>query len=563
MGRFLPPDPLAPPPTPHPLSSCSLLSLPRSPQAIVITDPALATFVLRSKLLDKFRFQYHFLDEFLGGTNLLTGHTDGHWKAVRKGVAPAFSAGCMKGAFANVRERCASIAGILNLMGADNPINVDDLLLRESMDVIGRVGFQKEMGALAALEASLAGTGADTKSEYIQTMINCTVEVEHRMAEPHRDLKYWKAAVRAGHALMARWRTIVKSELLEHIKAVTPVKGSFADLLLKCKDPATGAQLTDAKLLPEITALFFAGTDTTGHTGTWTLYLLSQHPAVEAKVLAELRSAGLAPAEDAPEGTPPPRHMEYGDLGRLVYLQAVIKEVLRLFPPVAAGQVRVSQQDLSLAGGRLFVPKGTMLWVPHHGLQNAVHNWERPEAFEPERWLEAGCEFATKLPQPAEFYEGWYTQPDAAAALDGGTDLEADPNAPAGAGGGGGGAKRYIPFAEGPRNCVGQSLAKVSLVTTMATLLPKFRFVLHDSMGGVAGVRAREQYSLVLGIAGGMQMLALPRGTAAAALPAGAVAEAAAFWAGQGGAGVGAAVAAAPAAVAAAEAEVPLASVAE
>jgi len=370
------------------------------------------------------------------------------------------------------------------------------------------------------------------------------------MAEPHRDKKYWKSAVRTGHALMARWRSIVKSELLQHIQEVTPVKGSFADLLLKVKDPVTGARLTDAKLLPEITALFFAGTDTTGHTGTWTLYLLSQHPVVEAKVLTELRNAGLAPPEGAPPGTEAPRAMEYADLGRLVYLQAVIKEVLRLFPPVAAGQVRVSQQDLSLAGGRLFVPRGTMLWVPHHSLQNAVHNWERPESFEPERWLSPGAEFAASasLPMPKDWYDGWYDAGEEGPAAGPGGDLEADPNAA-----GSGRAKRYIPFAEGPRNCVGQSLAKVSLVTTMATLLPRFRFVLDESMGGAAGVRAREQYSLVLGVDRGMVMAAHPRSSPGGHLPAAALAEAEAWWALQSGAAEAAAMAAAPAAVAAAE----------
>ena len=42
--------------------------------------------------------------------------------------------------------------------------------------------------------------------------------------------------------------------------------------------------------------------------------------------------------------------------------------------------------------------------------------------------------------------------------------------------------KRYIPFAEGPRNCVGQSLAKVSLVATMALLLARFSFKLADDV---------------------------------------------------------------------------------
>ena len=43
--------------------------------------------------------------------------------------------------------------------------------------------------------------------------------------------------------------------------------------------------------------------------------------------------------------------------------------------------------------------------------------------------------------------------------------------------------KRYFPFAEGPRSCVGQSLAKVSLVATMATLMQHFHFTLADEVG--------------------------------------------------------------------------------
>ena len=74
-------------------------------------------------------------------------------------------------------------------------------------------------------------------------------------------------------------------------------------------------------MLPEIAALFFAGIDTTGHTGTWTLFLLTQHPEVEAKLAAELDAAGLLATADCPQ----PRALEWADLGRLVYLQAVIK----------------------------------------------------------------------------------------------------------------------------------------------------------------------------------------------------------------------------------------------
>ena len=60
-----------------------------------------------------------------------------------------------------------------------------------------------------------------------------------------------------------------------------------------------------------------------------------------------------------------------------------MQETLRMYPPVAVGQFRVSfQHDLVLAG-QLTVPKGTLLWVPHHALQNTSFNWDKHDQFLP------------------------------------------------------------------------------------------------------------------------------------------------------------------------------------
>lgn len=66
------------------------------------------------------------------------------------------------------------------------------------------------------------------------------------------------------------WQAIIQG-LLDHIKAGQPRPGSFGQLLLAARDPATGRALSDVQLFPEIAALFFAGIDTTGHTGTFIL----------------------------------------------------------------------------------------------------------------------------------------------------------------------------------------------------------------------------------------------------------------------------------------------------
>ena len=333
---------------------------------------------------------------------------------------------------------------------------------------------------------------------------------------------------------MAHWQTLVR-ELLGHVKSVGGGRsGSFCNLLLKVRDPKTGQPLSDKQMTPEIAALFFAGIDTTGHTGTWSLYLLSQHPEVEAKIVAELDAAGLLATPSRPE----PRKLEWADLSKLVYLQAFIKEVLRMYPPLGIGQLRVCHtHDLRLAGGRVLVPRGTLVWVPHHAMHNAQHNWDEPDAFKPERWLETpGCEYAQRLPMPREWYSGWADETadayfgggDAkekvAAAADSETnadaenaDTGADDNEPTTSGSSAPSSaasdkpKRFFPFAEGPRNCVGQSLAMTTLPTTLASLLSRFHFGLADSMGGAVGVAKREQYTLVTGIDGGMMMHAVPR----------------------------------------------------
>ena len=54
-----------------------------------------------------------------------------------------------------------------------------------------------------------------------------------------------------------------------------------------------------------------------------------------------------------------------------------------MYPPVAIGQLRVSYSHDITLGGQLSIPAGTVLWVPHHSIQNVSFNWDEPQKFLP------------------------------------------------------------------------------------------------------------------------------------------------------------------------------------
>src|SRR6202008_1523282 len=178
-----------------------------------------------------------------------------------------------------------------------------------------------------------------------------------------------------------------------------------------------GTQMTPRQLRDETMTLFLAGHETTALTLSWTWFLLSQNPAAEARLHEELHGVlGGRPAE-------------VSDLEKLPYLNAVVHESLRLYPP-AFIMARMNVETVSV-GGYEIPPRSTLLasqWVMHRD----ARFFERPERFLPERWLD-GLE--SRLPPGA-----------------------------------------YFPFGDGPRRCIGQGFAQLETALVIAAIAQKFRF---------------------------------------------------------------------------------------
>ncbi|KAK9827620.1 hypothetical protein WJX81_007168 [Elliptochloris bilobata] len=489
-------------------------------QLVFVTDPRLVAEIFRkSKELDK---DWRLLAPFSqmmspqGHGNIVSASTHSpYWKAMRKGIAVAFRANNMKAGFPRVVEAGRQLVDTLREVSAGGKtVDMNDALLRESIDVIGRFGFDRDMGAtkamLAADELSQAGASGDA----VQLTARALTEVKLRFYEPFRRFRVWRKDVREGRETFHRYQQMLMG-LLEHMHAEDPSPDTLAGCLLQVPDPHTGKPLADERLLPEVGAIFMAGFDTSGHTATWVLFLVSQHPQVEARIVEELQWRGLL----VEQGQPRPRLPTYEDVEALPFLKAVINETMRMYPAVGTATTRINpDQDIALDGGRLVIPRGVPIRMHIHSIHNCAANWERPHEFLPERFLQADAEFLPAAP----------IRPAAASAhskADRATDITATATAASGgaptAEGGDGAAvvggkrcRRFIPFSDGVRSCVGYPLARLNLVSSLAQLYGNFTFELAPEMGGAKGVADAERASITLACANGMKMACRERNPA-------------------------------------------------
>ncbi len=204
------------------------------------------------------------------------------------------------------------------------------------------------------------------------------------------------------------------------IRRSTPAGDDVLSLLLQARDE-NGDGMTDGELIGQASVLFGAAHLTTAHTLTWALFLLSQHPRVAAELVREFHST-LSDASPS-----------FEQVEQLPLLGRVLKESMRVLSASAYSQ-RITSEPVRL--GPLDLAKGTIVIFSPLISHRLPEVFDRPERFLPQRW-------ETLTPAPYS----------------------------------------YIPFASGPRLCIGSALAMMTLKTTLPTILQRFRLsVVPDSV---------------------------------------------------------------------------------
>jgi len=404
---------------------------------------------------------------------------------VRKGTAPAFVMKNIKAGFPGIVALADRLAAALTAAGPTADVDVNNMYMRFAMDITGVVGFAKDFGTTA----SLADASTDSLFDVLRDGM---LELYRTATNPARPLMVWSADQRRGTRAWGVYKAHMRA-LVAEVKARGPPAAddqSIAAHLLRLTDPATGAPLDDAQLAGEFGVYFAAGIESAGNALTWTTYLLSQHPRVERKLCEELAAAGLLATPE----NPAPRALTYADLNELPYLAMVCKEAMRCKPVASSGTTRRVKRDL-VVGGHL-VPAGSVVLAPFDAVHHLPQHWpDNPDEFRPERWADAGAEFLA-----GDDARG--------AGADGDAHLHATADV---ADVGAGRVRRFIPFSVGPRQCVGQSLARLMHDGGIAALYSRFTFTLAPRAGGPEGVAAGEINRLTLQPVAGLWMRAVPR----------------------------------------------------
>jgi cytochrome P450 len=333
------------------------------------------------------------------GEGLLTSEGEFH-RRQRRLAQPAFH-----------RQRIASYADVMvdyalrtsNRWQDGARLDISIEMMRLTLGIVGKTLFDADVES----ESGEVGEAMTVVMELFDTLTLPFFELLSKLPLPQ---------LRRFDAARTKLDRIIFN-LVEDRRRSGVDRGDLLSMLLLAQDEeGDGGQMTDQQLRDELMTIFLAGHETTANALTWTWYLLSRHPEIEAKLHEELsRVLGS-------------RTPGFADVAQLSYTEMVLSESMRLYPPAwAIG--RLSTVDCEIGGYP--VPKRSLVIMSQYVTHRDERYFTDPLTFDPERWR----------PELRE------TRPQFA----------------------------YFPFGGGPRRCIGEGFAWMEGILVLATLAQQWK----------------------------------------------------------------------------------------
>jgi len=371
--------------------------------AYMISHPDDVDHVMRvhARTYGKDTIQYRSL-QLVTGEGLLAADT-GPWRRQRRLVQPAFHHEAVAGVADHVRIATDHLLAQWDQLPDGSVVDFDAAMKHTALETVGRALFSTDLSGDAERLAAATMDGLDV---IVARARNPIVFPQWLPTRRNRQLARCLTALDESVAAMVAERQVNGPR--------TPP--DMLDLLLGATDGDD--RFTVSQVRDQVVTFLVAGHETVANNLVWTWWHLASHPDVQQQVRAEADAvlAGRFPT--------------LADYANLTYARAVIDESLRLNPPGWVVSRKNDEPD-QLRGYE--IPAGSLLIVSPYVIHRHPDFWDRPEQFDPTRFLPA----TTQRPTPG----------------------------------------MYLPFGTGPRQCIGRDFALYEAVLMLAAIVQRYEVV--------------------------------------------------------------------------------------
>lgn len=375
-------------------------------EATVIAAPDLARQVLVERYA---RYQQksrsYTVLRILMGNGLVTSEGE-FWRGQRKLVQPAFHRRKLEALFTMMVERTGDcVSRMEGAAASGQSIDLAPLLSQLTLDIISRAMFSSDV----------QGAAADV-SHHIGVLNEYAL---HMLRHPWLFLLPRKIPTPFNYTQYRSLKSLndIVSGIIQSRRSGPQRHDDLLSMLLSACEEGTGRGMTNEQLRDEVMTIFVAGHETTANAMSWLIYLLSQHPDIEERLVTDIDTHW--PAEG----------LTNENLGAFGYVRQVIEESLRLYPTIWSIGRRCGESD-ELGG--CHIPVGMNVIVPIFHFHWNERFWAEPKRFDPTRFSAEQRPVADKM--------------------------------------------IYFPFGAGPRSCIGNHFALQELMIMTVLFYRRFRF---------------------------------------------------------------------------------------
>ncbi|XP_033169956.1 cytochrome P450 4g1 [Drosophila mauritiana] len=419
---------------------------------VFLTNPSDIELILSGhQHLTKAEEYRYFKPWFGDGLLISNGH---HWRHHRKMIAPTFHQSILKSFVPTFVDHSKAVVARMGLE-AGKSFDVHDYMSQTTVDIL----LSTAMGVKKLPEGNKSFEYAQAVVDMCDIIHKRQVKLLYRLDSIYKFTKLREKGDRMMNIILGMTSKVVKDRkenfqeesraIVEEIStpvASTPAskKEGLRDDLDDIDENDVGAKrrlaLLDAMvemaknpdiewnekdIMDEVNTIMFEGHDTTSAGSSFALCMMGIHKDIQAKVFAE---------QKAIFGDNMLRDCTFADTMEMKYLERVILETLRLYPPVPLIARRLDY-DLKLASGPYTVPKGTTVIVLQYCVHRRPDIYPNPTKFDPDNFL------------PERMANRHYYS--------------------------------FIPFSAGPRSCVGRKYAMLKLKVLLSTIVRNY--IVHST----------------------------------------------------------------------------------